>query len=172
MTTTTKFGIVLPVMTDAPFQTIPGLATAFQLLDNLAMSGEHAFDMLEMDTPDTPLNGRARLYFKNDDKLYKKTSLGAEVPVGSEYANVFGPATNRDQYIPYWSGVNTKTLVEGDPRTKLFSTCFPVHAAPIADINILAGMAEEFTPPYGVPTPLADGTYSLNVADGGYLIIK
>jgi hypothetical protein len=169
---TTKFGMTLPLMTDAPFTTIPGLASALQALDDLAMSGEQAFNMCEVNKPGTPLNGRACLYFKNDDKLYKLTSLGVEVPVGSEYANVFGPATNRDQYIPHWNGVNLKTLAEGDPLTKLYSTCFPVHAAPIADINILNGMAEAFTPPDGVPTPLADNTYTLNVADGGYLIIK
>lgn len=37
-------------------------------------------------TPDTPSAGYVKMYFKSDDKLYKKTSAGDESEVGANQA--------------------------------------------------------------------------------------
>lgn len=42
---------------------------------------------LQISTPSSPSSGYTKLYFKSDDKLYKKTSVGAETEIGSGTAS-------------------------------------------------------------------------------------
>lgn len=65
-----------------------GVAVAFPIseshVNNLnAMFDTVGLDMAEISTPANPDAGRNKIYFKNDDKLYKLTSGGTETEIGA-----------------------------------------------------------------------------------------
>ena len=51
--------------------------------ESLAVSADGAIKQKQIASSTTPASGENKLYFKSDDKLYKKDSAGAEVEVGS-----------------------------------------------------------------------------------------
>ncbi len=66
------------VMTVGTAQTVSGAKTYTAINDH-----EEALNMKQVTTPANPASGDNRLYFKNDDKLYKLNSSGLEEEVGS-----------------------------------------------------------------------------------------
>lgn len=61
-----------------------------------------AITFTQITTPTTPSSGFDKLYFKSDDKLYKKTSAGVESEVGA--AGLTNPMNNLGQMIKSTSG--------------------------------------------------------------------
>ena len=74
-------------------------------------------------TPSTPSSGKTKLYFKSDNKLYKKTSAGVE----SEAGGVVGPASATDNALVVFDGTtgslvkNSSVTVSGSTITGTFS---------------------------------------------------
>ncbi len=69
-------------------------------------------------TPATPPTGTQLIYMKTDGKFYRLDDTGTETEVGvggGGGGDVFGPATNTQFYVPVWSAINSKTLLDGVP---------------------------------------------------------
>jgi hypothetical protein len=114
MITTANFGGVLPALTDQKGTTITNIAAFFALIDAHAAHCDLPFVMKEIDTPESPTTGYNALYFKSDDKLYKKTSAGVESEIASEGAgDVIGAGTPADHQLPQYNGTGGKAIEPG-----------------------------------------------------------
>lgn len=68
-------------------------------------------DSTQIATPATPASGNDAMYFKSDDKLYRKNSAGTETLIGPSTGggNMIGPGTSLAGQLTYFSGTDGLT---------------------------------------------------------------
>ena len=95
--------------------------------ESLAVSADGAIKQKQIASSTTPASGENKLYFKSDDKLYKKDSAGAEVEVGAgsgdmlasvyDPTNITGDVFDMDNMIE-----GTNKILTSSERTILSNT--------------------------------------------------
>ena len=95
--------------------------------ESLAVSADGAIKQKQIASSTTPASGENKLYFKSDDKLYKKDSAGAEVEVGAgsgdmlasvyDPTNITGDVFDMDNMIE-----GTSKILTSAERTTLSNT--------------------------------------------------
>jgi len=79
--------------------------------EQFVIDGDDAIQVKQIDTPGTvPASGSNQLYFKSDDKIYKRNNSGTEEEVGA--GDVTKVGTPLDNQIGIWTGDGT---IEGIP---------------------------------------------------------
>lgn len=88
--------------------------------------------MTQIGTPANPSSGTNKLYFKNDDKLYKLDSAGNEVEVGSGTGS-----TDLSGYVPYTGATSSVLMGNYDVsgRYATFSTVYATDTVITSTLN-------------------------------------